>query len=213
MLLFKFGSWRWIINIKNIGKIFYSYFMIISFKAVITSIFIILEGIAVLVGSIIYLVVNFRVFNATMVFCVYALIIFLVLPFASFLIYSGTVAIYGVKKVSFSIWKILWMIFMRNLCTFAETLYVHAVGVDCMWTIYYRRHALAVQDVNRWRCQWWNTFVEKSFDRPYYATYIFLWCTIRNVSRVSTRSKWNCWAKKIGRRRNYLRILKMEKWQ
>lgn len=67
--------------------------------AVITSIFIILEGIVLLLGSIACLVVNFKVLSAKLVFCYYALIIFIVLPFASFLVYAGSIAIYGVRKV------------------------------------------------------------------------------------------------------------------
>lgn len=68
-------------------------------KAVITSIFIMLEGIVLLFGSITYLVVNFKALSASLVFCYYALIIFIVLPYTGFLVYAGSIAIHGVRKV------------------------------------------------------------------------------------------------------------------
>lgn len=143
-----------------------------------------------------------------MVFCFYALIIFLVLPFASFLIYSGSIAIYGVKKVSFfHVEMILWVIFQEQI-SFAETLRVHAVGADCVRTVDNLCHAHTVQNCNRWRRQRWNSFAEKPVNYPHHAAHIFLWCGVRNVSRISVGGQWNYWTEKIGGRGNNLRVLR-----
>lgn len=73
----------------------------INFQAVIAAIIVMLEGVALIVGSILYLIVSFRSLDSTHVICYYFLSVFIALPFAIFLIFSGSVAIYGVKKVNF----------------------------------------------------------------------------------------------------------------
>lgn len=61
------------------------------------------EGIALVTGSILYLVLKFRAFDATHMFCMYFFTVFIVFSFAVFVVFSASLSIYAVKRVNINL--------------------------------------------------------------------------------------------------------------
>lgn len=95
------------------------------FKALITAILVMLEGVALISGSILFLVLQFRVLDATHVICFYFLIVFIVTPFAIFVIFSASLSVYGVKKVTLKTIQFNFkFIKLKIYCLFREITFI-----------------------------------------------------------------------------------------